>query len=124
MEYGTEHVILGADVRERMVATHGWLKDTKKKLDELVTDFLSSGLSQVICTDISCDGMLKGPNFALYTDLQKEFPTVHFTLSGGISSPADVERAKELGLHSAIIGKAIYEGRITLKNLAEWLQNE
>ena len=122
--YGAGHVILGADIRDGMVATHGWLKNSGVAIEELIEDFLSAGLSQVICTDISKDGMLQGPNFDLYVALQQKYPQVDFTLSGGISSMDDIAKAKSLNLHSVIIGKAIYEGRITLNNLKEWLQNE
>lgn len=122
-EYGAERMILGADVRNGKVATHGWLKDGGIGVEELVEKFLSDGLSQIICTDISCDGMLQGPNFPLYTELQQRFPTVDVTLSGGISSMKDIDRAYEEGIRAVIIGKAIYEGRITLKDLERWLLN-
>ena len=122
--YGAGHVILGADIRDGMVATHGWLKNSGVAIEELIEDFLPAGLSQVICTDISKDGMLQGPNFDLYVALQQKYPQVDFTLSGGIYSMDDIAKAKSLNLHSVIIGKAIYEGRITLNNLKEWLQNE
>lgn len=122
-QFGSGRVILGADVRDGKVATHGWLKESQVGVEELVEDFLSSGLTQLICTDISKDGMLMGPNFDLYVTLQQRFPAVDVTLSGGISSFADVERADKLGIRAAIIGKAIYEGRITLKDLERWSQN-
>ncbi|MBR3613351.1 MAG: 1-(5-phosphoribosyl)-5-[Bacteroidaceae bacterium] len=122
--YGAEHVILGADVRGRNVATHGWLKESQVSIDEIIGWFLPFGLKQLICTDISKDGMLQGPNFQLYVELKDNFPAVDTTLSGGISSMDDIRKAHELGLHSVIIGKAIYEGRITLKDLELWLQNE
>ncbi|MBQ8543159.1 MAG: 1-(5-phosphoribosyl)-5-[Bacteroidaceae bacterium] len=122
--YGAGHVILGADVRGRNVATHGWLKESQVSIDEIIGWFLPFGLKQLICTDISKDGMLQGPNFPLYVELKENFPTVDTTLSGGISSMNDIRKAQELGLHSVIIGKAIYEGRITLKDLELWLQNE
>ena len=122
-EYGAERMILGADVRNGKVATHGWLKDGGIGVEELVEKFLPEGLSQIICTDISCDGMLQGPNFPLYTELQQRFPTVDVTLSGGISSMNDIDRAYEEGVRAVIIGKAIYEGRITLKDLERWLLN-
>lgn len=122
--YGAGHVILGADVRGRNVATHGWLKESQVSIDEIIGWFLPFGLKQLICTDISRDGMLQGPNFPLYVELKENFPTVDTTLSGGISSMNDIRKAQELGLHSVIIGKAIYEGRITLKDLELWLQNE
>ena len=122
--YGAGHVILGADVRGRNVATHGWLKESQVSIDEIIGWFLPFGLKQLICTDISKDGMLQGPNFPLYVELKDNFPAVDTTLSGGISSMDDIRKAHELGLHSVIIGKAIYEGRITLKDLELWLQNE
>lgn len=122
--YGAGHVILGADVRGRNVATHGWLKESQVSIDEIIGWFLPFGLKQLICTDISKDGMLQGPNFPLYVELKDNFPTVDTTLSGGISSMDDIRKAHELSLHSVIIGKAIYEGRITLKDLELWLQNE
>ena len=122
--YGAGHVILGADVRGRNVATHGWLKESQVSIDEIIGWFLPFGLKQLICTDISKDGMLQGPNFPLYVELKENFPTMDTTLSGGISSMDDIRKAHELGLHSVIIGKAIYEGRITLKDLELWLQNE
>ncbi len=122
--YGAGHVILGADVRGRNVATHGWLKESQVSIDEIIGWFLPFGLKQLICTDISKDGMLQGPNFPLYVELKENFPAVDTTLSGGISSMDDIRKAHELGLHSVIIGKAIYEGRITLKDLELWLQNE
>lgn len=122
--YGAGHVILGADVRGRNVATHGWLKESQVSIDEIIEWFLPFGLKQLICTDISKDGMLQGPNFPLYVELKENFPAVDTTLSGGISSMDDIRKAHELGLHSVIIGKAIYEGRITLKDLELWLQNE
>lgn len=123
-EYGAEHVILGADVRGRNVATHGWLKESEVSIDAIIEQFLPYGLKQLICTDISKDGMLQGPNFPLYVELKDKYPTVDTTLSGGVSSMADICKAHELGLHSVIIGKAIYEGKITLKELEEWLQRE
>ena len=122
-EYGAERMILGADVRNGKVATHGWLKDGGVGVEELVEKFLPDGLSQIICTDISCDGMLQGPKCPLYTELQQRFPTVDVTLSGGISSMNDIDRAYEEGIRAVIIGKAIYEGRITLKDLERWLLN-
>lgn len=122
--FGPEHIILGTDVKGRMVATHGWLKESQVSINEIIEKFLPCGITQLICTDISRDGMLQGPNFPLYVELKETYPSVNTTLSGGISSMADIKQAKELGLHSVIIGKAIYEGKITLKELEQWLLNE
>lgn len=121
--YGADRIILGADVRGRNVATHGWLKETEVCIDHIIEQFLPFGLKQLICTDISKDGMLQGPNFPLYVELKEKFPMLNTTLSGGISSMADIAKAASLGLHSVIVGKAIYEGRITLNDLKQWLQN-
>lgn len=123
-EYGASRVILGADIRDGRVATHGWLKDGGMGVEELVEKFLPYNLSLLICTDISRDGMLQGPNLPLYEQLQQRFPMVDVTLSGGVSSMDDLKRARECGVRAAIIGKAIYEGRITLKELERWLLNE
>ena len=119
--FGPSRIILGADVRDGKVATHGWLKDSGLSLDELMGWYVPEGLSQMICTDISKDGMLQGPDFGFYVSLKDAWPTVNVTLSGGISSMEDIVRAAELGLHSVIVGKAIYEGRINLKEIESWL---
>ena len=120
-EFGPSRLILGADIRDGKVATHGWLKDSGLSLDELMGWYVPDGLNQMICTDISKDGMLQGPDFDFYVGLKQTWPTVDVTLSGGISCMADLCRAEELGIHSVIMGKAIYEGRITLKELESWL---
>lgn len=120
-QFGASRIILGADVREGKVATHGWLKDSGLTLEELMGWYVPCGLSQMICTDISKDGMLQGPDFDFYVALKQSFPTVDVTLSGGISCMADIEKAAELGLHSVIVGKAIYEGKISMKEIESWL---
>ena len=122
-EFGSSKIILGADVRNGKVATHGWLKDSGLTLAELMDWYVPAGLTQMICTDISKDGMLQGPDFEFYVDLKRTFPTVDVTLSGGISCMADIEKAAQLELHSVIVGKAIYEGRISLKEVESWLLN-
>jgi len=119
--FGPSRIILGADVREGKVATHGWLKDSGLSLEELMGWYVPEGLSQMICTDISKDGMLQGPDFEFYTDLMQSWPSVDVTLSGGISCMEDIVKADESGLHSVIVGKAIYEGRINLKEIESWL---
>ena len=122
-EFGSSKIILGADVRDGKVATHGWLKDSGLTLAELMDWYVPAGLTQMICTDISKDGMLQGPDVEFYVDLKRAFPTVDVTLSGGISCMADIEKAAQLELHSVIVGKAIYEGRISLKEIESWLLN-
>ena len=115
--FGPERIVLGADVREGRVAVNGWQEEMDVTIDDLVDRFLKYGLSQVICTDISRDGMLQGPATELYVRLQKKYPKVDFTVSGGISSMADIHALKATHLRRVIVGKAIYEGRITLDEL-------
>ena len=116
-------IILGADVRNGKVSVGGWLEDSSIGLEELVSRFLPEGLQQAIVTDITRDGMLQGPNFGLYTALKGQFPTLRIIVSGGVSGIQDVREVGELGLDGVIVGKAIYENRITLKMLAQCLQN-
>ncbi len=123
-DFGGEHLILGADVREGKVAIQGWLDESEMTAPDLIAHFLPFGLSQTICTDISRDGMLCGPSLELYSSLQEQFPSVEVTVSGGISSMKDIVALSENGLRSVIVGKAIYEGHITLKELEQCLQNE
>lgn len=122
--YGGERMVLGADVRGGKVAVNGWQQEVELTIDDLVGEFLPMGLSQVICTDISRDGMLQGPSFELYTRLQEQYGAVDFTVSGGISAMKDIEECDRLGLRKVIVGKAIYENRITLKDIERWLLNE
>ena len=91
-------------------------------IEDIVERFLPMGLKEVICTDISKDGMLAGPAFSLYTGLQSKYPGVEFTVSGGISSMEDIVKLDALGLKKVIVGKAIYENRITLEEIRQWLQ--
>ncbi len=120
-EFSPERIILGADVRDGRVATHGWLQESQINASQLIERFISSGLSQAIVTDISRDGMLAGPAFELYVALQQEFPNVEVTASGGISNMDDVRRLDAQGTRSVIVGKALYENKITLKEIEKWL---
>ncbi len=116
-------MILGADVRDGQIAVKGWLEQVPVGIDALVERFLPLGLKECIVTDISRDGMLQGPSTPLYQRLQQAFPAVSFTVSGGISSVEDIRTLDSLGLRKVIVGKALYEQRITLKDLKEWLPN-
>jgi len=121
-QYGAR-IILGADVRDGQIAVRGWLEQVPLGIDALVERFLPIGLKECIVTDISRDGMLQGPSAALYQRLQTAFPEVSFTVSGGISSMEDIRALDRCGLRKVIVGKALYEQRITLKELQEWSQN-
>lgn len=118
-DFGGEHIILGADIKDGNVATNGWLSQSQLTVKELIDAFVHDGLTQVICTDISKDGMLKGPSFELYDELQKTYSVINVTVSGGISSIDDILRLDEMGLRSVIVGKAFYEGYITLKQIEQ-----
>ena len=121
LAYGPGKMILGADLRDGKVSVGGWLEDMELTIDDLIARF--PAVTQIICTDISKDGMLQGPAFELYNDLQGRYPAIDFTVSGGISSMADIERLDSEGLRRVIVGKAIYENRISLKEIERWLQN-
>ena len=116
-EYGGNRLILGADVNEGRVAINGWLKKSDQTIDALIDRFIPHGLREVICTDISKDGMLQGPTFDLYARLQAAYPEQDIIVSGGISALSDIQRLNEMNLRHVIVGKAIYEGRITLEEL-------
>lgn len=113
-EFGSEKIILGADLRDGKVSVSGWLEDSELTIDEIISRFLPYGLKEVIVTDISKDGMLQGPNTQLYVDLANRFPEIIFTVSGGISSIEDIDTLDSHGLPRVIVGKAIYENRIPL----------
>lgn len=122
--YGPAHVILGADAKNGKIAINGWLQSSSVGVEDMIRKFIPYGLSQVICTDISKDGMLSGPSFELYNRLQGEFPQIDITASGGISSIEDIRTLDKYGIRSVIVGKAIYEGTITFEQLRLCLRNE
>ena len=115
--YGPEKLILGADAKDGMIATHGWLETTGLKVGPFIDSYLTKGFFRVICTDIALDGMLNGPSFALYEELLASRPSLHLIASGGIACIEDVYALHKAGLGGAIIGKALYEGAITLESL-------
>ena len=116
-------MILGADVRDGRIAVKGWLEQVPVTIEDLVRRFLPLGLKECLVTDISRDGMLEGPSSALYERLQEAFPELSFTVSGGISSMDDICALDAMGLRKVIVGKALYEERITLIDIALWSQN-
>lgn len=122
-EFGPDRMVLGADISNGRIATHGWLQTDDKSVDDVVDQFLPKGLSQAIVTEISRDGMLSGPATSLYVGLQKKYPDVVFTVSGGIGDEQDIIDLDHAGLRRVIVGKAIYENKIPLKFIQEWLQN-
>lgn len=119
-EFGAEKLILGADCLDRKVKTSGWLENSDLDVIAFIQSYQNKGIKDVICTDISKDGMLEGPSFELYKEILNQ-SEVSLISSGGISSIQDLEDLKELGCSGAIIGKALYEGKITLKELRKFL---
>jgi phosphoribosylformimino-5-aminoimidazole carboxamide ribotide isomerase len=116
-EFGADKIILSADVRNEIIALHGWTETSSITLFDFITQYQTIGIRYVACTDIRTDGMLSGPNFSLYEKLLAQFPDIKLIASGGVCSIADVQHLQSLGLYGVIIGKAIYEGRITLHEL-------
>ncbi|NPA36750.1 MAG: 1-(5-phosphoribosyl)-5-[(5-phosphoribosylamino)methylideneamino]imidazole-4-carboxamide isomerase [Chlorobi bacterium] len=116
-KYGAEKIILGADVKDRKIAVSGWQEDTTEELIPFVKKYREKGIEKVICTDISKDGMLEGPATELYREMMAEIPGLYLIASGGVSSIEDIEKLQEAGIPAVIFGKAIYEGRISLKEL-------
>ena len=119
--YGSEKIILGADVNNRKIAVSGWTEDSELELFPFVENYLQKGIQYVICTDISKDGMLEGPSFDLYRELLEQFEDIKLIASGGISKMDDLYKLKELVCEAAIIGKAIYEGRISMMDLEKFI---
>lgn len=120
-KYGADKIILGADVKDEMIAVTGWTETTSLELIPFLDSYISNGISKVICTDISKDGMLEGTSIELYRKLLGEFPDLYLIASGGVSSLRDIELLEESRVPAVITGKAIYEGRFSLKDLSPWL---
>jgi phosphoribosylformimino-5-aminoimidazole carboxamide ribotide isomerase len=116
--FGADNFILSADVKGKSVKVSGWKEATTFTVYDLISQYQPSGIQVVTCTDIAADGMLAGPNFALYKKLINRFPDLKVIASGGVASIEDVEKLRYIGVAGVIIGKAIYEGRIKLEELA------
>jgi phosphoribosylformimino-5-aminoimidazole carboxamide ribotide isomerase len=117
--YGSEKLILGAEVKGEKIAISGWTETGDEYVFDFVREYLEKGLKTVISTDVEKDGMLEGPSFELYKKLLGEIENLNLIASGGIRDMDDLEKLKTMGMHGAIIGKAIYEGRIDLKDLSQ-----
>ena len=115
--YGTERIILGADAKKKKVAVSGWKENSDLELLPFISDYVEKGISKVICTDISKDGMLQGPAVELYQEILEQHPTLHLIASGGVGSSDDIRRLQDAGVPAVIFGKAMYEGHITLEEL-------
>jgi phosphoribosylformimino-5-aminoimidazole carboxamide ribotide isomerase len=120
-KFGTEKIILGADCKNAMIAISGWQETTEISVFKLIEDYLIKGVQYCICTDVAKDGLLQGPSFELYQEIQTRFPSLKLIASGGVTSIEDIEKLNDMGMYGAIIGKAFYEGRIKLEDLKKFL---
>lgn len=123
-QYGSDRIILGADAQHEKIAINGWQEASELELIPFVQDYQQKGIQYVICTDISKDGMLEGPSFALYQRMLESSSDLKLIASGGISSFDELPRLAEMGCEGTIIGKAIYENRISLKQLEQYIVQE
>lgn len=120
-KYGSEKIILGADARKEKIAISGWLEESESNIYDFIKEKIKIGIQYVISTDIDKDGMLEGPSFDLYEKIIGENPNIKLIASGGITSASDLEKVKSIGCEGAIIGKALYENRITFNDLKPFL---
>ena len=115
--YGADRLILGADVHDQKISINGWQEDCDIDLIPFLADYMGRGIHNVLCTDISKDGMLQGPNIELYRSIMKQFPECHLIASGGISCNEDIEALDKAGIPAVVFGKAFYEGKIDIEEL-------
>jgi phosphoribosylformimino-5-aminoimidazole carboxamide ribotide isomerase len=118
--YGADKFLLGADVKDEKIAIGGWLETTDIWVYDFIGKYVAHGMKQIFCTDVSKDGKLEGPSTILYKNIISEFPALHFIASGGVSSIKDLEDLQAIGCKGAIVGKAIYEGRINISDLLKF----
>ena len=120
-KYGANKLFLGADVKSEKIAIGGWFETTDISIYDFIEENLAEGIQHVFCTDISKDGLLQGPSVDLYKKIINKFPTINLTASGGVSNTTDLIELKNMGCSAAIVGKAIYEGRITMNELKQFM---
>ena len=116
-KYGAERIILGADVRNGKISINGWKEDSTEDLLPFLQKYINAGVRNVLCTEISKDGTLAGPAIDLYKRVMDAYPQLHLIASGGVSSIEDIKALDAAGIPAVVFGKAIYEGRIDLREL-------
>jgi len=116
-KFGAERMILGADVRHGKISINGWKEDSGEDLLPFLQKYVDAGVRNVLCTEISKDGTLAGPAIELYKDIMDAYPQLHLIASGGVSSKEDIEGLDAAGIPAVVFGKAIYEGRIDLREI-------
>ena len=119
-KYGADRMILGADVRNGKISINGWKEDSAEDLLPFLKKYIDRGVKTVLCTEISKDGTLQGPAIELYRQVMAEYPQLHLIASGGVSSIDDIKALDAAGIPAVVFGKAIYEGKINLKELWDW----
>ena len=119
-KYGAQKFFLGADVKDNLIAVNGWMQTSTITIESFLTDYLAHGITNIFCTDVSKDGRLEGPSIKLYQSLIQLFPNLKLVASGGVSSLQDLEALDAIGCAGAIVGKAIYENRISLASLQQF----
>ena len=119
-QYGTDRMILGADVRHGKISINGWKEDSAEDLLPFLKKYVDAGVRNVLCTEISKDGTLTGPAIELYQEIMDAYPQLHLIASGGVSSLNDIIALNAAGIPAVVFGKAIYEGKINLKELWDW----
>ena len=120
-KFGANKIILGADALDEKVAVNGWQEESKEALIPFIQNYMKEGVSYVICTDISKDGMLQGPSFELYQKILETTPKIKLIASGGISTYDELPRLAEMGCEGTIVGKAIYEHKISMKQIEQFI---
>ncbi len=120
-QFGANSFLLGADVKEEKVAVHGWLENTDLSVLDFIETNTKLGINNIFCTDIATDGMLSGPSIDLYKKILQQFPSINLIASGGVSNMNDVHALNEIGCHGVIVGKAIYEERISMNEITEFI---
>ena len=119
-KYGASRIILGADVRNGKISINGWKEDSGEALLPFMKKYIDAGVRNVLCTEISKDGTLAGPAIDLYKEMMATYPELHLIASGGVSSIDDIKALEVAGIPAVVFGKAIYEGKINLKELWDW----
>ena len=120
-DYGAERFIIGADVKDEKISINGWKEEGEETLYPFLERYTSEGVVNVLCTDISRDGMLQGPSLTLYENILKRFPELHLIASGGVGGVDDIRKLNEMGVPAVVFGKAFYEGLIRIEQLKEFL---
>lgn len=120
-KFGAANFLLGADVRKEKITVSGWLENTDIDVYDFIEKYIAEGVSQIFCTDVSKDGAMEGPSIELYKKIIERFPNLNFIASGGVSKMDDVVQLQEIGCKGVIIGKAIYEAKIRLQDLKQYL---